>query len=423
MPSERRQAIVVLALAVALHAGSVVGALAMLSRTVEPAAVGTFALLVTIMALAQSIDGVRQVAVVLVARSPADAPVAGLAAWSLVVAGATAVMAIVGGVAWLSLSVIDAVGIALAAGAAIALGAGLGALEATRGPQSSTILHAVGSSVALWLAAAAVVSQHAALAPWCFLASAAVVATVLARQGRLPRPSWSQARLARRLVGQNMANHGVLGVSGVADRIAVFAVGGPAVLGAYAPVAEAVGRLGSLSYIGLNFLLRGETLAAQREGATSATRVRSRSGLVAVALAALATLAVALSLAGSTFVSLLSGHVSPDAVAALRVLLLCLIMNTSASWAAVLLRSRLSFDLFGPYLASVALAACFAPWAIGQLGIKGAASIAVIATGGGLVLIWRARALFGRAEAISLALGAAGVVAPLLLSTVPGRLP
>ena len=88
---------------------------------------------------------------------------------------------------------------------------------------------------------------------------------------------------------------------------------------------------------------------------------------------------------------ILYGRSEIEAERVLRVLALGLVLTVIASRAAVLLKARMSFALYRPYLVSVPLAFILAPTMIAEFGASGVAGVLLVANSGGLHLVWRVR--------------------------------
>jgi hypothetical protein len=397
--------------AVGVHAASVVVSLALLARHTSLEVVGRFALCLAIASFAQAADGVRQVAVVMASQNHPAASLRGLAGWSFLIGAIVAIAVFAVSLAGFRLPPADALALAVLAACSISIGAWMGRGEGMHGAHWALAVQGCAAAAATWAAAGAAFAGAHALTPWALLVAPVVAAMMLGATRLVSLPSVRQMAAVRSAVLSNTGSHLVTGLSGVIDRVGVALLAGPALLGLYAPIAEPVARLGGLVAMAVHYFLPAEAaLAAAAPGAT--TRHRRLVGL-----------AIVLVCAGAVGVAVLAEHVAqiplgrsdPDNATALRILMIALVVSAGASWAAVILKSRMRFTLYPPYLVTLLACALAAPFLIPGSGIEGPALLLLISTSAGMVLIYRAwreigATIIGCLVAAVSAIGAAAIL-------------
>lgn len=399
--------------AIGLQGGAALGAMAAVTWLSPVEQAGRFALFLTILSFATAIDACRHISVVVVSRNEDNTQLIlrGLSAWSIAVG--TVAMLLIFSIcrAWFSLVATDAAGIAMVVGSMIIIGTGLGYLEGRRGPILANWLLATALAIGIAAAAVAQLLGYVVFVPWFLLFAPLICFLVLLWQRSIPLPSIKAMLLVNRRVASNLASHLVTAVAASIDRGVAATWGGMSLMGIYAPAAEVVARLSSLIAVCMHFLLRSE--AANADHDQQPVQTATAATLLTLATAAVAVL---IALFSGMLIQLLYGRAVPEAEIVLRILAMGLVANALSSRAAVLLKARMEFSLYPPYLVSSIAALCIAPMLLSLWGVVGVAVALLIANAGGLALIWRAKQWLGK-ELFMIAAGAEAMIGTIFLLT------
>lgn len=403
--------------AATFQAGATLGAFAWLSRTLPVAGVGRFGLYLAIVSFAMALDGVRQVVVVTATRSANEhVAIRQLAAIALVSGALVAASVVFVGRFLLGLSWVEALPLAATCFCLLALGPGLGRIEASGGPHLAVALHAIAWSTALILGATLAAhygdETHAA---WAMLVAPVIILGFLAAGGRLVAPSLRGGGPSRRLATQGLGSHLVTAVSGFLDKGAMAIHAGPFALGLYSPLSELTGRASALGGMVANLFLNDETRSTAR--AHGVARILSPHLLLVDTFFVFAAAGiVAAALFADELLELFVARSSPSEILTFRLLLACLALNIGAQWSAVTLRARGHFDLYRPYTASFFAALLLAPVLISRVGIVGGAVIVLVLRTADIALIARARPMLSLVQCTAVA--AAAIIALALAVSI-----
>jgi len=383
------------AAAVAVQAAITVGAFGLLARELPLAQVGRFGLYLAVTSLAMGIDGIRQAVVVAVATGerPHGEYVQHLGAISLLTGLSFAAILAMTGVNLLESRWTEALPVALCTFLLLALGPGLGVLEAVKGPHYSAILQSGSWSVAIGVGTlGSLLCRDVTMAAWAVLLAPLVVFVGLMAWDAGVRPSMNRVDSSRRVASQAMRSHIVTGFSGFVDKGAVAFFGNAVALGLYTPLAEFSARAGAMAGGVANLFLRSEV----RIAANSAPHTGGHRFIVGAMVYSMCTLGLVTALAAEPLLRLFLGRTDPSQVLTSRLLLACLTLNAGAHWSVVVLKARAQFDLYKPYTASLVLALLLAPLLVTRFGIVGAGMVALVVRSADALILHRAGRLIGR---------------------------
>jgi hypothetical protein len=387
------------ATAVAIQAAITVGSFGLLAREMPLEQVGRFGLYLAVTSLAMGIDGIRQTVVVAVATAerPDGAHVRHLGAVSLLAGLSFAVILTIAGMS-LDSRWMEVLPVALCTFQLLALGPGLGVLEAVRGPHFAASLQSGAWSVAIGVGTfGSLLCRDVTVAAWAVLLAPLIIYVGVLACGATVRPSMKRVDSSRRVASHAMRSHVVTGFSGFVDKGAVASFGSAAALGLYTPLAELSARAGALAGGVANLFLRSEVQAV----ATATPHLRKHRLIVGAMVYSACTLGLITAIAAEPLLRLFLGQSDSSQVLTSRLLLACLTLNVGAHWSVVVLKARAQFDLYKPYTASLILALFAAPLLVTRFGIAGAGMVALVVRSADALILHRAGRLIGRRHQIA----------------------